>query len=319
MTGLEAGTAVDPDAAVAPLAVAHSAEPLAVAPSGIAAHPDGPEALGEPLGGQEAAVVGHKTEGRQRAGAGDVAGDGVDRLVLAAVAVGGAGVQQDPRRRDPLRPLGVDDGAPARLDDEVAGLGADLAGLDVAAALPPSAPAAVEDADVVVAGPAQEPPGAGGGDGAPVVVDDDGARRAHPGGPHGGLEDRGLGQRVASGDARDVRGGERVVEGHVGGPGHVPGEVLVAAVVGQPDAGVAHVQDDRPGGRGEGEESGELGRGDERRGARVAGAHAQPPLVDDVGGTTLPRSRPGAGSGLRRRRARRGPRPPDAARWTRPS
>ncbi|KIX74212.1 hypothetical protein SF12_19315, partial [Streptomyces sp. MBRL 601] len=125
-------------------------------PAGVRAQ--GGETAGEFGRGEQAAVLAGVLGGRGGVGARDVAADPVDRLDVAPVPLGGAGVQEHPGGGQCGGAVGVQQLQLARFRGEVARLRRDFTRLQRPV---PGGEPAVEDAYLGVAGPAQQPPGAG--------------------------------------------------------------------------------------------------------------------------------------------------------------
>ena len=158
-------------------------------------------------------------------------GDRVDRLDLAAVALGRPGVDQAALDRHPRGTVGVEHLQVAGVGVEVAGLGVgvDRAGLHRPALVYPRGPAAVEDGDGAVAGVPQQPPGAGRGGATDGVVHHHRPVVADPAAPHRRLEPVEVRERVPAAGAVG-RTGQVGAEVHVDRARQVPGEELLVAV-----------------------------------------------------------------------------------------
>jgi hypothetical protein len=207
----------------------------------------GGEAAGEFGGTAEGAVRVHIVSGRRADGAGDVARDRVDGLVLSPVPLPRPRVEQEPglgRRRGARR---VQHRHVTRARGEVARLRGLIGLADREVGRQPSLVPAVEDPHVLVPVVTQQPPGSGGGGGVPVVVDHHRTVLAHPGRAHRLLEGGRVGQRVPSAGAG--RPGQVTVQVDEDGAGQVTLPVNVQAR--RPAEAPAHVQQDGCGPAGE--------------------------------------------------------------------
>ena len=186
---------------------------------------------------------------RQVTGAGDVPRDRIDGLGLAPEALRCSGVEERAAPSVRCGRVRVQDRKIPRYDREVAGrarrppgvglglgvvlvlglrvgLGVGL-DLDRAAGALPGAEAAVEYADVGVAGPSQRPPEPGRRHTVAEVVDDHRAARGYARRAKGGLQRRHVGKRVPAAGAR--RSTQLGIEINESGTGNVARPILVPA------------------------------------------------------------------------------------------
>jgi hypothetical protein len=167
-----------------------------------------------------------------------VAGDGIDRLDLAPVALAGARVEQQRR----LQLADLDRVTLPYAHPEVAGRLTHRAGLGRAAGRAPGAQAAVEHGHVLVAEVPQQPPEPRGAALARPVVRDHARVVAHARAPGSRLERRRLRQRVAAALARlPGQVAIHVEEGRTGDVAFEP-EALAGARLAELEAAVDHAQ-----------------------------------------------------------------------------
>ena len=156
---------------------------------------------------------------------GHVPGDRVDRLGLAGVALGRAGVEQQPVARQRRRTVRVER---RQLPGRTSTSPCRSAGSSVETGSPAATHAAYPPSSTRTSGtpdPAQHPPGPRGGIRLPAVVDDDAAVLGDPGPAQQGFDDGDVGQRVPPTVAG--RSGELGVEVDEERARHVAGVVVL--------------------------------------------------------------------------------------------